>query len=121
MILKKMISICFLFVVLAAASLWIDRSIHRSFETPQPELSAVTETEAGQEVTASMSSIAPAKYYLAEQDGKIVVYQADQTTIYFETSIATDSLPQTLLDELSDGICFTTEKELYEFLENYSS
>ena len=120
MILKKMISICFLFVLAITASLWIDRTIRHSFEGTEIEPS-VTEIQDSEEVAASMFEFHPAKYYLAERDGKIAVYQAESDTLYFETSISTDRLSEKLRTELNDGIFFTTEKDLYEFLENYSS
>ena len=40
---------------------------------------------------------------------------------YMETGIESDCLPIELQEKLTNGIFFQTEKELYDFLESYSS
>lgn len=120
MILKKMISICFLFVLMLAASLWIDQKIHKAFVTPEKVQCADTETGT-EAVTASVPKLPDSKYYLKEQDGKIAVYLSDRNTLYFETSIRIEELSSEMKDKLFDGLSFSSEKELFEFLENYSS
>ena len=60
---KKMISVCLLFVLLLAGSLWIDQTM-RSSEKPKPEEVAqemVTDTE---KMTESMSHLSYTKYYV---------------------------------------------------------
>ena len=50
-----------------------------------------------------------------------VIYQADHETVYCETSIRVEHLPEELQSSLEEGIALYSDEELYEFLENYSS
>lgn len=119
MIMKKMISICFLIVFLTAGALWIDQNI-----TGQPENENIilsNNTENSEEMTESMSILPGAKYYIASENGKIVIYHSDKETIYYETSISTSQLPDEIKEKIKNGFFIETDMELYEFLENYSS
>ena len=49
------------------------------------------------------------------------VYLDDKETLYENTSIRLSSLPNALKTEIKNGKYIRTEKELYDFLENYSS
>ena len=60
-------------------------------------------------------------YYLVEEFGYINIYLKDKETIYEFTDIRIEDLPQDLQDEICTGKGVTTEQELYDFLENYSS
>jgi len=51
----------------------------------------------------------------------VVIYQADHETVYCETSIRVEHLPEELQSSLEEGIALYSDEELYEFLENYSS
>ena len=53
-------------------------------------------------------------YYLCELEG-------DHETIYEMTEIPLDALPETVQEEVKDGKFVETARELYGFLENYSS
>jgi hypothetical protein len=61
------------------------------------------------------------KYIIYAEDGILVVYYADRTTVFFNSGVRADALPTDLQECLSSGISFANEAELYEFLENYSS
>ncbi len=61
------------------------------------------------------------EYILVEENGRVTIYRIDGTTLYEYTGIAADSLPETLREEISHGKRISGEKELYDFLENYSS
>lgn len=58
-------------------------------------------------------------FYLKEEGGWVVVYR--KGTLYDYTSIPVASLPTSLQEEVRSGKYMTSEKELYGFLENYSS
>ena len=60
-------------------------------------------------------------YYLCELEGYVVVYLGDHETIYEMTEIPLDALPETVQEEVKDGKFVETARELYGFLENYSS
>lgn len=61
-------------------------------------------------------------YYLAIQDNKVVVYNADGETVYMKTDILAQDLPSEVLQELLiQRRIVNTEEDLYDFLESYSS
>lgn len=61
-------------------------------------------------------------YYLAIQNNKVVVYRADGQTVYMETDIPAQDLPDDVLQELlTQKRIVNTEEDLYDFLESYSS
>ena len=60
-------------------------------------------------------------YYLMVADHFIVVYRADQQTLYMSTDILLESLNDTLQAEIIQGKYMETEEEVYNFLESYSS
>ena len=53
--------------------------------------------------------------------GYVAVYLYDRETIYELTDISMDSLPSDVKSEVEKGKYIQTTKELYGFLENYSS
>lgn len=61
------------------------------------------------------------KYYILDRDGYIKVYYGDKKTLYENTGIKTDSLPDTEKKNLEAGICVDNKEELLSILEGYSS
>jgi hypothetical protein len=61
------------------------------------------------------------KYIIFSENGILVVYYADRTTVFFNSGVRADALPTELQECLPTGLSFANEAELYEFLENYSS
>lgn len=60
-------------------------------------------------------------YYLCALQGYVVVYLGDHETIYEMTEIPLSTLPDNVRAEIEAGKFIETAKELYGFLENYSS
>lgn len=60
-------------------------------------------------------------FYLAVYDNEVVVYLDDRTTVYIETGIKLDTLPESLQQNIIDMMWIENEEKLYNFLENYSS
>ena len=60
-------------------------------------------------------------YYAKDEDGRVVIYSANNEKIIMETGIETFSLPDIIQEKLKNGIFFETEQKMYDFLENYSS
>jgi hypothetical protein len=85
------------------------------------------DSEADLETDLEVNSIVNQKsnsddqYVIYSEDGILVVYYADRTTVFFNSGVRADALPTELQESLSSGISFANEAELYEFLENYSS
>lgn len=60
-------------------------------------------------------------FYLAVRDNEVVVYLEDRETIYINTGIELDSLPEEIQEEIIQMIWIEDEESLYDFLEAYSS
>jgi hypothetical protein len=60
-------------------------------------------------------------FYLAVQDNEVVVYLEDQETLYINTGIMLESLPEELQMEIMQMLYVEGEGDLYDFLESYSS
>lgn len=60
-------------------------------------------------------------FYLAVTDHEVVVYLEDKSTVYINTGIALEDLPESLQLEIMDMLFVPDEETLYDFLETYSS
>lgn len=60
-------------------------------------------------------------FYLAVYDNEVIVYLEDMQTVYIETDIRLDSLPNDVQQSIIDMMWIKDEEALYSFLENYSS
>ena len=60
-------------------------------------------------------------YWIKEDDGYVVVYYADEETVFDYTSIPIKSLPISVQMELDEGKRVDRLNQVYGFLENYSS
>ncbi len=140
---KKILAGCLAAVVLTslawyAGFLHSDRQAEREQSELWQELQSLSERVALQEERKSAeqpeekaaASVEPDgvvneqeshEYYLVEEDGRVTIYRIDGTTLFEYTGITVDSLPETLQTEISQGKRVSGEKELYDFLENYSS
>ena len=61
------------------------------------------------------------KYFIKFSKGSITVFYSDQQTVYEYTDIPLTALPPTVAADIMTGIKIKDEKELFDFLENYSS
>ena len=61
------------------------------------------------------------RFLIKEEEGYLVIYDRVAMKRYDETTIQVYELPERLRELVSDGLYFSNEKELYAFLENYSS
>jgi hypothetical protein len=119
---KRNLSICF-FAACFLAVIGISSQSERTQEPDVENAEAKTERESETEpdVPVTVISQPEYKYIIFSEDGVLVVYYADSTTVFFNSGIRKETLPDELKERLTDGIAFATEEELYEFLENYSS
>ncbi len=60
-------------------------------------------------------------YILAVKDNAVIVYMTDRETIYEYTNIELWMLPQEIQSALVEGIHVENERELFDFLQTYSS
>lgn len=62
-----------------------------------------------------------ASFYLAVSDNEVVVYLEDRSTIYINTGILLEELPEQVQLQIMDMLFVPDEEALYDFLETYSS
>lgn len=60
-------------------------------------------------------------FYLAVTDHEVVVYLEDRSTVYINTGIRLDVLPEPVQLQIMDMLFVPDEETLYDFLETYSS
>lgn len=60
-------------------------------------------------------------YVIGVKDNVVIVYLADRTEVYEYTNIELWSLPTEVQSDLVEGIYVKNEKELFDFLQTYSS
>ena len=73
-------------------------------------------------VQMNYSYVQPSKsFYLAVYNNEVLVYLEDRETVYIETKIRLDSLPDEVQREIIQMMLVESEEELYNFLETYSS
>lgn len=89
----------------------------------QVEKYASLEEEVLEEETVISNSedIISEGYYLKQENGYVIVYMHDGSTVFEETDILITELNDVLQEEIFGGKYIQTLEELYSFLENYSS
>lgn len=60
-------------------------------------------------------------FYLAVSDNEVVVYLEDRSTIYINTGILLEELPEQIQLQIMDMLFVPDEEALYDLLETYSS
>ncbi len=60
-------------------------------------------------------------FYLAVTDNEVVVYLEDRSTVYINTGISLEELPEQVQLQIMDMLFVPDEETLYDFLETYSS
>lgn len=97
----------------------------QSKEEQAPRLAVYGRGQASEETlpeTAQSSAILSAyEFVLCAKDGYVIVYCADGETVYDTTDIRIEELPELLQKEIAAGKQISSERELYNFLESYSS
>lgn len=87
----------------------------------QEDFSAVTPEPQSVSAQGEAETVQDEGYYLSHLHGFVVVYYPDKHTIYEVTDIELTSLPEEVQGEIAEGKYVKDIKELYGFLENYSS
>ena len=126
---KKTLSIC-IFCVILFMGFWIVWNI-LSPKEESIELESEKRVEnsskgfkQSENIPSSVETNKEVTYYkyMIYQDGeRLTVYESDSITVFMETDILVDELPEDMREQLNLGIGICTEEELYDFLESYSS
>lgn len=121
---KRQISICIFITVIAIILALLYTTIHNQNNDKKEEhLVEVTEQENSEKTPSVTISQEYTTYYFYAKDdeGRVSIYDMKSQTLYMETGIETNMLPESVQQELESGIYFKDEMELYDFLESYSS
>lgn len=126
---KKTLSIC-IFCVILFMGFWIVWNI-LSPKEESIELESEKRVEnsskgfkQSENIPSSVETNKEVTYYkyMIYQDGeRLTVYESDSITVFMETDILVEELPEDMREQLKLGIGICTEEELYDFLESYSS
>ena len=117
---KRQVSVSIFLAIILIALTWL--YIKFDNETKPKENVITTENDISKEQSVTISQeYITCLFYIKEKDGRLIVYESKSDQIYMETSIEISSLPYDLLEKLESGIYFESERELYDFLESYSS
>lgn len=95
---------------------WYEKEEERAKKEQEEEAKHAVETDA----KVSMR-VKEYDYRLGLMDDQIVVYRGDEDQIYEYTNLILQHLPYEEQRKILLGQGFYTERELYEFLETYSS
>ena len=81
----------------------------------------VTDSIAISETIKKYQNDNPYNYYMVLEDGYLIVYKQDKTTVFLETGIREDELDETDSAQLLQGVGVKNISELYRYLEGYTS
>lgn len=128
---KKYI-ICFLlFVVSCVTCLGIGFAASRYYVKQEKSVpNAVFETETigeegvvvnNKDAKPVVETEAPSRFYLVCEDGFLLVFSEDKTTVCLYTHMPIMDFPPQEQDKLREGIWFSNMMDIFNYLESYTS
>lgn len=122
---KKRICIFLALILVFAAGIILVRLASAPEEDSQKEMVLIREDREEEEDAASTLPASgenrEQRYYLVVEDGYLSVYYGADRTFYAYTDIRYDMLDEATRQQIQQGLSFTDEHTLYDFLENHSS
>lgn len=122
---KKRICIFLALILVFAAGIILVRRASAPEEDSQKEMVLIREDREEEEDAASTLPASgenrEQRYYLVVEDGYLSVYYGADRTFYAYTDIRYDMLDEATRQQIQQGLSFTDERTLYDFLENHSS
>lgn len=127
---KKTTGIClftgmiFLLLILVVYLLSIQQNTGIGKENLTASTERISDEKNTEQIVRSTEIIAicePYTYVIKQKNGVLVVYQSDGVTEFFETNIRIRDLDADMVEKIENGIFFSDDRELYDFLESYSS
>lgn len=127
---KKTTGIClftgmiFLLLILVLYLLSIQQNTGIGKENLTASTEKISDENDTEQIVRSTEIIAicePYTYVIKQKNGVLVVYQSDGVTEFFETNIRIRDLDADMVEKIENGIFFSDDRELYDFLESYSS
>ena len=119
---KRQIVICVvLFLVLIIFVLLLGSISNSNSPKDSEKETEQIQTEMQTEETTKISKDFEYGYYILESEGRLTVYETTNHTVFLETAIKASLLSDEMKEKLKNGIYFKTDKDMYDFLESYSS
>lgn len=131
----KKYSVCLLlFAVTSIACLMTGFILTRSKirqEQAIPNVTIESETVAEDRVASNQKKIEPVvstettkaaeQFYLVSEDGFLLVFTKDKSTLCLHTHMPISDFPESEQDKLREGIWFPTMMDIFNYLESYTS
>lgn len=95
--------------------------LNTAYSISYQKIKARAESEQTEARAAEGTAVKNEGYYLKNRNGYVIVYLSDGQTVYEDTNISLSDLPPELQTEIEAGKYLDTSREIYSFLENYSS
>ena len=114
----------FLLLILVVYLLSIQQNTGIGKENLTASTEKISDENDTEQIVRSTEIIAicePYTYVIKQKNGVLVVYQSDGVTEFFETNIRIRDLDADMVEKIENGIFFSDDRELYDFLESYSS
>ena len=114
----------FLLLILVVYLLSIQQNTGIGKENLTASTESISDENDTEQIVRSTEIIAicePYTYVIKQKNGVLVVYQSDGVTEFFETNIRIRDLDADMVEKIENGIFFSDDRELYDFLESYSS
>ena len=114
------ICVCLLFLLILIVFAFVKMGTRDEL----PDNETETEQETTENNRAEVTEITKEtgyKYRIVEEEGRLTVYETKYKTVFLETAIKALYLPEEIQEDLIDGIYFETDKDMFDFLESYSS
>jgi len=117
---KRQVSVSIFLAILVIVLAWFYIKFNNETNPKESDISTENTISKEESITISQEYIT-CKYYIKEEAGRLVVYDAKTQALFMETGIEMHSLPEEIQEKIKSYIFFETERELYDFLESYSS
>ena len=117
---KRQVSVSIFLAVIVIALAWLYIKYSNEARVENERITTENEITNEEAVTINQDYITH-PYYIKAEYGRLVVYESKSGEIYMETGIGIYTLPQDIRLNIESGIFFSSEQELYDFLESYSS
>lgn len=109
------------FCALAALSMALILLYNYTYNSAYNDYFAEADIQENESINSNSNEVISNGFYLRQKGDYVIVLLYDNQTIFEETDILFSSLDHNLQQEILGGKYIETTRELYGFLENYSS
>ena len=117
---KRQVSVSIFLAILVIVLAWLYIKFNNETNPKETDISTENTISKEEAITISQEYIT-CQYYIKEEAGRLVVYDTKSQALFMETGIEMHTLPEEVQEKIKSYIFFETERELYDFLESYSS